>query len=61
MASAMGTAATATKFIMALRGRAALDHRDVHAAYAFGVLPALSTLLFLLFEGRSFAGMPSKI
>jgi hypothetical protein len=52
MASAMGTAATTTKLGMARRGRAALDRRDIHAAYAFGVLLALSTLLFLLVEGR---------
>jgi hypothetical protein len=52
MASAMGTAATTTKLGMARRGRAALDRRDIHVAYAFGVLLALSTLLFLLVEGR---------
>ena len=52
VASAMGSAATTTKLIMMLRGRAALDRRDIHAAYAFGALLALSTLLFLLVEGR---------
>ncbi|TXN76092.1 hypothetical protein FV228_01655 [Methylobacterium sp. WL18] len=52
MASTMGMAATTTKLGMALRGRAALDRRDIHAAYAFGVLLALSALLFLLVEGR---------
>ncbi|MGU3329377.1 hypothetical protein ACLBXB_20800 [Methylobacterium mesophilicum] len=52
MASAMGSVATTTKLGKALRGRAALDRRDIHAAYAFGVLLALSTLLFLFVEGR---------
>ncbi|EIZ81899.1 hypothetical protein WYO_5487 [Methylobacterium sp. GXF4] len=52
MASAMATAATTTKLGMARRGRAALDRRDIHAAYAFGLLLALSTVLFLLVEGR---------
>lgn len=52
MASATGTAAMSTKLGMVLRGRAALDRRDIHAAYAFGALLALSTLLFLLVEGR---------
>jgi len=52
MASAMGTAATATKLIMMLRGRVAFDRRDIHAAYAFGVLLGLSTLLFLFVDSR---------
>ena len=50
MASAMGTASTTTKLGMARRGRVAPDRRDIHAAYAFGVLLALSTLLFLFVE-----------
>ncbi|MHC2106394.1 MULTISPECIES: hypothetical protein [unclassified Methylobacterium] len=52
MASAMGSVITTTKLILVLRGRVALDRRDIHAAYAFGVLLALSTLLFLFVEGR---------
>lgn len=52
MTSAMGSVVTTTKLILVLRGRAALDRRDIHAAYAFGVLLALSTLLFLLVERR---------
>ena len=52
MASVMGTAAMSTKLGMALRGRAPLNRRDIQAAYSFGTLLALSTLLFLLVEGR---------
>ncbi|MCJ2116565.1 hypothetical protein MKK65_08225 [Methylobacterium sp. J-001] len=46
LASVMRAAATATKLVMALRGKAAHDRLDIHAAYAFG------TLLLLFEEGR---------